>query len=250
MHDGSDGPIKPCKEETMVDLAVLMTRRSDLSLAQFRDYYENHHAPMGIRYFAFEKYVRNYVIGTTPGNIAIDCVMTCTVNRSKSNATMAASDVDQMFREDEARFMTTRGEGVDPTGKSFAGDTLRAVSVARIEQHVMGEAEHVDTAGTQKQMLLVSNGGQLDDAEYLRRLVEWSDRVATSAAFVRVTIDAITPGQEDVHFPAETLITAWLGTITNPEWGNPPAGVKLGAVLQVEAYETSPALLAEEFGKC
>jgi len=52
----------------MPKLVGLFKRRGDLSLAEFRDYYENHHAPFNVEHFGtfMSSYTRSYIDHTTP----------------------------------------------------------------------------------------------------------------------------------------------------------------------------------------
>jgi len=52
----------------MPKLVGLFKRRGDLSLAEFRDYYENHHAPFNVEHFGtfMAGYTRSYIDHTTP----------------------------------------------------------------------------------------------------------------------------------------------------------------------------------------
>lgn len=47
---------------TVHKILLFMKRRPDLTMAQFRDYYENHHAPLCAKYSSgLSRYVRRYI---------------------------------------------------------------------------------------------------------------------------------------------------------------------------------------------
>jgi len=53
----------------------LKTRHSDLTIAEFRDHYENRHVPLGLSYierFQWRRYVRNYVVECFGSPVAFD----------------------------------------------------------------------------------------------------------------------------------------------------------------------------------
>jgi len=50
----------------------LITRRDDMTRDEFRDYYEQQHAELAMRYFPYQRYTRNHVLGdAVPG---FDCI--------------------------------------------------------------------------------------------------------------------------------------------------------------------------------
>lgn len=101
-------------------MIVFFRRRADLTPEAFRDYYENHHAPMAIRLFPYmADYRRNYIRHdqrhqraggeTVHTEVAFDAITEITFaserdyQRMKSD--MMNPDVHRQVVEDEERFL-------------------------------------------------------------------------------------------------------------------------------------------------
>ena len=55
-------------------VSCLLTRRDDITRQAFREYYESQHAPLGMRHFPFQKYLRNHVLESS-SEIDFDVIM-------------------------------------------------------------------------------------------------------------------------------------------------------------------------------
>ena len=208
-------------------------RRRELTRAAFRDYYETRHAPLGTRYFPFEKYVRNHIVESEPADPGFDCLMECWLDRQKALG-LLTGEIDRIFAEDEGRLMTVRGVGVDAE-----------------EVVIAGSARGVDLRGVRKDVVLVARDPGLDRDAFLRRVWKWAGEVAGSAGgdCERIVLDEILPGQDEAGFPADAVLTAWRAADRDILRGAaPPAGVRVRATLLVESEETTPAELKAAFG--
>lgn len=213
---------------------TLITRRPDLTRAAFRDYYETRHAPLGSRYFPFEKYVRNHIVEASPADPGFDCLMECWLDRQKALASLDGS-IGDIFAEDEGKFMVKRGVGVDVEERLIAGD-----------------ARGVDPRGIRKEALMLSGDAGLDRNEFLSRARKWAEEIAYVAenACERLILDEVLPGQDEMGFPAEAVLTAWRadgGDVLRD--AVPPSGIQIRATLLLDSQETTPAELTAAFGK-
>ncbi|HLG89607.1 MAG TPA: EthD domain-containing protein [Alphaproteobacteria bacterium] len=201
-------------------------RRPELTRAQFRDYYETRHAPLGTRYFPFAKYVRNHLIEASPEDPGYDCLMECWLDREKA-LSLLDGNVGAIFAEDEAKFMVTRGVGVDVA-----------------ERVIAGPPRSVDPRGLKKEILVLTGPAE--------RVRAWARDIARTAgsACARLVLDEVLPGQESMNFPGDAVLTAWPAgdrPVLRP--AVPPDGVTIRASLLVESDETTPQELKDAFGK-
>ena len=209
-----------------VKVITPIKRRPELTRVQFRDYYETRHAPLGTRYFPFEKYVRNHLIEADPADPGYDCLMEGWLDREKALA-LLDGNVGAIFAEDEAKFMVTRGIGVDVE-----------------ERIVAGPPRSVDPRGLRKEVLVLA--GAADIAR------TWAQDLARTAGAgcLRLVLDEVLPGQEAMGFPGDAILTAWpAGNRTVLRGARPPEGIAIKASLLVESEETTPEELKAAFGK-
>ena len=209
---------------------TLITRRPELTRAAFRAYYENNHAPLGARYFPFQKYVRNHLTGSRPENVGFDCLMECWLDREKALASLDGK-IGDIFTEDEGKFMVTRGIGVDV-----------------VERVLDGPARGVDPRGLRKLAFFLGNAGGIEREAFLDRVAEWGRALGADIGATRVVLDEVLPGQTPPPaFTADAVLTLWLD---NNQALTPraPAGIQIRAALSLESEETTPAELAAAFG--
>jgi hypothetical protein len=212
---------------------TLIARRPDLTRAAFRAYYENNHAPLGARYFPFQKYVRNHLTGSRPETVGFDVLMECWLDRDKAMAVLDGK-VAEIFAEDEARFMNAppRPEGVDV-----------------VERVLDGPARGVDPRGLRKQAFFMANTTGIENEAFLDRVAEWGRALGADVDATRVVLDEILPGQKTpALFTADAILTLWVddNQALSPR---PPSGIQIRAALALESEETTPAELAAAFGK-
>jgi len=215
----------------MEKTVALISRRNDLTRAQFRDYYETRHAPLGMRHFAFGKYLRNHVVGQ--GTEDFDVFSEFWHKSTAEAYAVNAGPVGAIFREDEARFM----------------DTGRQRAANAEERLVAGQPRGVDPTPTAKTILLLTCAPGTGSAQFLDAIAGWGADLAKSSdgKVLRVTLDAITPF-EHAPFPCDAILSLWLADGTGDiPLGAPPAGVTLDAVARVESCESPPELLAASY---
>ncbi len=91
---------------------ALIKRKPGMSRAEFRDYYETHHAPLGQRHFNFARYVRNYPkvsedAPEPPYDVIVEFWFEDEAAFTRAMAFNLSPEA-RLFREDEARFMDTQ----------------------------------------------------------------------------------------------------------------------------------------------
>jgi len=150
---------------------TIVRRRADLSRPAFRVHYEEHHAPLGVAWFGFDRYVRNHVAddGADPG---FDCIAEFwpTDAAQIGRALQAAGT---LFDEDDARFMSPeRRSGV-----------VEEVLLA-------GPPRAVDPDGTVKRIDLIDAATLPDPGE----LARWAQAEVDAGRAVRIALDRPTAG--------------------------------------------------------
>ena len=124
----------------MLKLTFLMKRKSGLSFAEFRDYYENHHAPMAAALCPnLVRYTRTYVTEcialsrrAPSSNVDFDCITECWYDveggweeRSKD---LLPPDIFRQMAGDEENFLDRAAtkllitEQEESPAKSLAGN--------------------------------------------------------------------------------------------------------------------------------
>lgn len=217
----------------MEKTVALISRRADLTRPAFREYYETNHAFLGMRHFAFRKYLRNHVVDTAGAGPGFD-VFSEFWNESIANAyATLASPIGDLMREDERRFM-------DQSKQRAARSTERLVA---------GPPRGIDPTPTRKQILVLTNDGDADRAAFFDMAARWGAALAAAAPGEthRITLDAITPF-ENAPFPCDAILSVWLAHARHGvTYGTPPAGITLLAVATVESCETTPEVLAANY---
>jgi uncharacterized protein (TIGR02118 family) len=89
---------------TMEKSVDFMPRRPDISRAEFRDHYEQRHAPLALPLFPFRRYRRNHLIDqeVEPG---FDCVSEFWVSSLASIGELMTGEVGETMRADERKFL-------------------------------------------------------------------------------------------------------------------------------------------------
>lgn len=95
----------------MIKSIAMIRRKPGTTHEEFRDHYENVHAPLGQRHFAFARYVRNYPLRVPglpepPYDAIVEFWFKDRKHLEQARAFNASVDA-RILREDEARFMDT-----------------------------------------------------------------------------------------------------------------------------------------------
>ena len=206
----------------------LLTRRVGSSKEEFRRYYEEHHALLGMKYFRFEKYIRNHLIWASE-DVDFDCLSEFWQDTAAAVAIMS-SPVGDIFREDERRFMDRAK--IRPCGAN--------------EMLLVGLPRVVDPTPTLKRIVLVAARPDVEAAGFIDETAAWArGLVAKGYKADRVMLDAMTsfPGTEP--FPYAALVSIWPSTGNeNNSIGSGPASAARTVEVLVESHESPPQQLA------
>jgi uncharacterized protein (TIGR02118 family) len=208
----------------------LMSRRPDLPREAFRDYYETRHAFLGMKHFAFRKYLRNHVVASSPAQLDFDCLSEFWQDDLADAYETLAGPIGEVVREDERRFT----------------DRPRIRAAASVETLVAGPERGVERGVVRKQGLLLVREAGLAAMELARTARSWGERLARELPGVeRVTLDEITRFDGDRSFPYDAILFLWLADGAPGATGlAPPADVSLAAVVTFDSIESPPELLA------
>ncbi len=159
------------------------TRRPDMTRAEFQRYYEEQHAPLGIRYFAFRAYVRNHVVD---GQCAeIETISEFWADDLARLAAVLDGPAGPIFAADEARFM----------------DRTRTAPAAA-EERILSPGPLTDANGLRWAALLCWSGEAVPAGLYA-----WA--LEAAACQPGVSLDILAPRQgQGARFPAQALL--WL----------------------------------------
>jgi EthD domain len=105
-------------------VVTLIQRKPGTTRAAFKDYYEKNHAPLGTRYFPFDKYVRNHLDSSEPADVPFDVYMEAFLDRPRALALLTGNaHAAKLFDDDEKRFMNAppRPEGFDAEERLVSG---------------------------------------------------------------------------------------------------------------------------------
>jgi hypothetical protein len=213
-------------------VVTLIQRKPGTTRAAFKDYYEKNHAPLGSRYFPFDKYCRNHLDSSVPADLPFDVYMEAWLDRKKALG-LLTGDVLKVFDDDEARFMNAppRPEGFDAE-----------------ERLLSGPPRGVDPRGTPKTAIFVSNTGGAAPKAFFDAVAEWGKTLGQEVNAVRVMLDEVIPGHKVTFFKSDAVLQLWTGH-TFTATPKPPAGMRIDAILALDSQETTPEELKANFGK-
>jgi EthD domain len=205
---------------------ALLSRRAELTRAQFRDYYETRHAPLAIGYFPFTRYVRNHLLEAD--DIGFDTVSEFWSDDLAGLAALMQTEVGELMRADEQRFM----------------DRAQIRSGAAEEHLLAGSASTAETAACSKQAWLLRLAPATDEAAVVAGLTAWAGAALHDPGCARVTLDLIRPWP-GAPFPFDAVLWFWMSTHAEPAAAPLPAGVAVWHRLPVAAEETPPQVMAQ-----
>jgi hypothetical protein len=219
----------------MVKILGFIPRRTDLTRAAFRDYYEKRHVLLALRHIrSFAKYVRNHVVRGVPREPGFDCLPEWWFDEPETAAEIAewvASPAGQVLRQDEANFM----------------DQPRMASCAVSEQLLFGPARAAEPGVVRKLGLVLTRAGSISCADFEAELARFGKELIrrNEGAIMRVCLDApLDPLQ--VNLPLHALFSVWPATSETPI-DVPQGGTAIGGLIELtfDAIETPPAALQD-----
>jgi len=187
----------------------LMPRRHDVSRAAFREYYERRHSTLALRWFHFDKYVRNHLTDDS-GEPGFDCYSEFWTSNPEKGAALMSGPVGDTMREDERQFTD------QPMIRPALSD----------ERLVSGPPRGIEK-GVAHLLLLFVRGHGSDDA-----LADWLAGIPCTRAVLDL-LSVMDPARP-IGYQAAALL--WDPPALLPE---PPAGWTIAHQLKTEAFEYS-----------
>ena len=213
----------------------LIAKRPDFTRDAFRDYYEEKHSRLGIRYFKFQKYLRNHVVSSSPGvsfDVVMQCVMAPDFDPAATNFDPA---VRAIFDEDERAFMVP--------------EDIR--SGALDERVLSGPVVDIAPAGARRQMIFIRKAGDTDAGPFEASLEAYGLSLAQNASVGTVTAATAKPGMAGyAAFPYDAMVSLWLKEgqpAVDPLPETPD--FEIAAWVLTEVCEDRPETLAAAFGQ-
>jgi hypothetical protein len=205
---------------------ALLPRRSGLSRAQFRDYYENNHAPLAIGYFPFTRYVRNHLADSE--EVGFDTISEFWSEDLARLAALMETDVGALMRADEERFM----------------DRPQIRSGAAEEYLLAGAPRTAESPALSKYAWLLRLSPGTTAAAVVADLTAWAHQLVDrrDAGCTRVTLDLVRPW--GAAFPFDAVLWLWQAAPQVPATAA-PRGVTVWQRLRVSAAETPPQVMAQ-----
>lgn len=205
---------------------ALLPRRSGLTRAQFRDYYETQHARLAIGYFPFTRYVRNHLADAE--EVGFDTISEFWSDDLARLAALMETDVGELMRADEQRFM----------------DRPQIRSGAAEEYPLAGAARTTESALLDKYAYLLRLPAGAAATAVVAELTAWAQRLVArpDAGCTCATLDIVHPW--GAAFPFDAVLWLWMSAPQAPAPSAPP-GVTVWQRLRVSAHETPPAVMAQ-----
>lgn len=203
----------------------LLTRREGTTRQAFREYYETTHAPLGMKYFPFRKYLRNHIIDAS-GDTDFDVIMECYFDDQINVSGVDAGEVRAIMDVDEKRFMNQH-----------------MIRSARVEERVLGGPPiGIAPPGTRRQMLLFS-------AADPTALDAWGADLTTMPGVARVSLDtAQQQAGNYAGFPYVAVLSLWFAESRDTILPlTPPPRMQLEMSCLTAVCETTPEELSARY---
>ena len=219
----------------MFKVLGFIPRRTDLTRAAFRDYYETQHVLLALRHIrAFSKYARNHVVRGVPQEPGFDCLPEWWFDEPQVAADIAAwvaSPAGEVLHRDEANFM----------------DRPRMAHCAVSEQLLFGPARTVEPWVVRKLGLMLTRAGSTSSTDFEAELARFGKELIrrNEGAIMRVSLDVpLDPLQANQQLNA--LFWVWPATSGTPV-DVPQGGTAIGGLTELtfDAIETPPAALRD-----
>lgn len=191
----------------MMKSICILAHNDAFSRDEFQAYYEDNHAPLGIKHFPFAHYVRNHLIDAP--DIGFDTISEFWAEDIVALGALMEGPVGEILRADERRFMDQS-----------------KIAPAGAEEHVLSEG----VVDGDRYAVLLRDVGDTD------ALISWARKVADRAP--GVSLDLTTSWREPA-FPAQAVLWTPDSSLAT----GLPAGVR-ARVLKVRRVASSAAELA------
>lgn len=164
-----------------------LVHRPDYTRSAFQNYYEEHHAPLAVKYFPFTRYARNHLIGGD--DIGYDTISEFWAEDITAAAALMHGPVGDILRADEERFM----------------DRSRISSGGVDDEHVLSAGSPAAPDGLRTAFLIAPSpaGGQLSGDAWRETVLGLGRTLA--AAMPGVSLDHVTPWGTP-GFPATAVL--------------------------------------------
>jgi hypothetical protein len=218
---------------------VLLSRRTDMPVADFRAYYERHHAPMAVRLLPLRGYARHYVVASDPPDLDIDCLTISDCDRAEVRTLRSFTWMDRVFTEDEARFLRAMPPAGPRIGR-FAENSCRGIGIDLVTRYSVGCLDTPLDPG-QRRTILFLDRAEASEQRWPDEMARWAGMMVDQKWAAGIAIDEEAPGQEALRFPAPVVVTI------NPAPAQMlplPESVSLRANFTVETCTTSPQDIA------
>jgi uncharacterized protein (TIGR02118 family) len=198
----------------MMKCLCALTRRPDVSRAEFQHYYEANHAPLAIKYYPFRRYVRNHLLDAE--DIGFDTISEYWADDFAALGQLSNGPAGEIMQADERKFMDSS-----------------KVSPGAADEHLLSAGDSACPHGQRSAVLIDwSDGGDTTrDA-----VLAWGKSIAGASR--GVSLDFVKSGQEPA-FPARAVL--WLPS--SDALLRPPGSVST-RVLQVRRVETPAETLS------
>lgn len=207
----------------------LISRLENLSISEFRDYYEHVHCLKAMKYFPFKRYRRNYIVAGGE-HLDFNCVSEVKIEPSHDRSAIVDSGAWAMMKEDERQFMR-------PEKIRFSG--VDEWTVAGIDEAILVPGK--------RRFLMLFKRDSMQDAEFREYLREVG-RGVTKKLGSRITcsFDVVKAAKERaIPFEGLMWITADRSLKELCEHSGDLPG--LSSILQVESYESDQEVMQYRF---
>jgi len=196
----------------MMKTICLLSRKVGTDRADFRDYYENNHAPLALGFFPFKKYIRNHLPLDVEVDIGFDTISEFWLEDVTPVLELMAGEVGKTMKADEIKFMDQS-----------------MIRSGAAEEHLLRGGRRGNDHGLRKTALLLKRGASCDAESFAEAVKAWGSVLPVE----RVSVDFVTPW---APWPADAVLWLW-GEADIPAF---PPGVSLWRKLLTVAAETSP----------
>lgn len=207
----------------------LISRLENLSMSEFRDYYEQVHCLKAMKYFPFKTYRRNYIVAGGE-HLDFNCVSEVKIEPSHDLSAIVDSSAWAMMKEDELQFMRPE-----------------KIRFSRVDEWTVAEIDEAISALGGHRFLMLFKRDSMQEAEFCEFLREIG-RGVTKKLGSRITysFDVVKAAKERA-FPFEGLmwITGDLSLKGLCEHIGDLPGLR--SILQVESYESDPEVMQYRF---